>query len=258
MIRRWVSLILPPLLVLIVFIGASEAYIRWRNIPIYLAAPPSAVQEAMVEYRPELLGALLQTTEATLIGFAASVVLGILIAVLLASAKIVRNAFYPYTVFFQTVPVVAIAPLLVNWFGTGLLSVAICAFVVSVFPVIANTLAGLLSTDPALADMFKLYGANPVARLFKLRLPWAMPSTFTGLRIAAGLSVIGTIVGEFITGDLDTPGLGVLILSGIKNSKTAMAFAAILLASLLGLAMMSLLNLAGYLMLRHWHASARD
>jgi len=219
---------------------------------------PSAVAQSLMDSREELLAAVWQTTEAALIGFGASVVVGIAMAVALSSARIVRNAFYPYTVFFQTVPVVAIAPLLLIWFGPGLQSVSVCAFVVSVFPVIANTLTGLLSTDPALADMFQLYGAGPVATLFKLKLPGAMPSIITGLRVAAGLSVIGTIVGEFVAGEQDRPGVGLIIVENSKLGQTPQVFAAILVASVLGLAMLSVLNLAGYLLLRRWHASARD
>ena len=105
-----------------------------------------------------------------------------------------------------------IAPLLVIWLDPGIRSVATCAFIVSVFPVIANTLAGLLSTDPALADLFRLYGATPVATMLKLRLPSALPNVITGLRIAAGLAVIGTVVAEFQVGQFgDEAGLGVRI-----------------------------------------------
>ncbi|CAN5531134.1 ABC transporter permease [soil metagenome] len=255
---KWFSLILPPLAVLVVLTAAAEVYVRVREVPKYLVPAPSAVAHAVAETHEELLAAVWQTTEAALVGFAASALVGIGLAVALSSAKIVRNAFYPYTVFFQTVPVVAIAPLLLIWFGPGLQSVAVCAFIVSVFPVIANTLTGLLSTDPALADMFKLYRANFVATLFKLKLPGAMPSILTGLRVAAGLSVIGTIVGEFQAGDLEHPGVGVMIVESSKLGQTPQVFAAILVASMLGLAMLSVLNLAGYLLLRRWHASARD
>ena len=93
----------------------------------------------------------------------------IAIAVFLSSSKPIQRAFYPYAVFFQTVPIIAIAPLLVIWFGYGMKTVIASAFVVSIFPVIANTLNGILSTDPALRDLFKLYGATTLVTLFKLR-----------------------------------------------------------------------------------------
>jgi NitT/TauT family transport system permease protein len=165
---------------------------------------------------------------------------------------------YPFTVFLQTVPLVAITPLLVLWFQPGFYSVAISAFIVSVFPVIASTLAGMRSVDPALKDLFRIYRATPVARLWKLKLPSALPNIFTGLRIAAGLAVIGAIVGEFGAGTFDAQGLGIVILSAKREFKTDLVFAAVLLASLLGLAAFAIVNLFSYLMLRHWHASAKE
>src|SRR5205823_7874144 len=120
----------------------------------------------------------------------------------------------------------------------------------------ANTLAGLLSTDPALRDLFKLYGAGAVSTLWKLKLPWALPNIITGLRIAAGLAVIGTIVGEFVAGLLEeNPGLGIVVVEAKGIGRTDLVFAAVLAASLLGLAMLAVVNLAGYLTLRRWHAS---
>jgi NitT/TauT family transport system permease protein len=256
--RRWLWLVLPPVAIFLLLTAAAELYIRLAEVPQYLLPAPSAVWAAAREGRELLLSALWQTTLATLIGFAASAVSGVAVAMLLSSARIIRNALYPYTIFFQTVPVVAIAPLLVIWLGPGLAAVVVCAFVVSVFPVIANTLTGLLSTDPALRDLFRLYGAGPIARLLKLRLPWAMPDLLTGLRIAAGLAVIGTIVGEFVAGDIDQAGLGIILVAAAKMGDTATVFAAIGMASLLGVVMLLLLNLLGYLLLRNWHASVKE
>ena len=251
--------ILPPLIVLILLVLITEMWVRVTNKPAYLVPRPSAVWTAIVENRAELWGSLLTTARGALIGFAASVVGGILIALLLSTSKLIQRAFYPYTVFFQTVPVVAVAPLLVIWYGAGLQSVWRCAFIVSVFPVIANTLTGLLSTDPALRDLFRLYGAGPVATLWKLKLPTALPNIYTGMRIAAGLAVIGTIVGEFVAGLLEeNPGLGILVVEAKKIGRTDLVFAAVLAASLLGLVLLAAVNLAGWLTLRRWHASEQE
>src|SRR4051794_8165254 len=252
------GIVLPPLLVFIVIVAAAEIYLRWRAVPAYLVPKPSAILDVFgdPDQREQLIKGLRETTKATLIGFGGSAVAGVVIAVLLSSARIVQRAVYPYTIFFQTVPLVAIAPLLVIWLGYGLKPVAISAFIVSVFPVIANTLAGLLSTDPALRDLFRLYGASRVATLWKLRLPAALPNIITGLRIAAGLAVIGAIVGEFVAGVLTRgAGLGVSILVAKRLGNTADIFAAVLVASMLGLAMLAAINLVGYLALRRWHTS---
>lgn len=254
--RRFVWIVLPPVAVFVAITLAAEYYLRWAEVSPWLIPRPSAVFAAAHKIAPSLARSLGNTAIAALGGFAASAVIGIAVAVLLSSARVVRNAFYPYTIFFQTVPVVAIAPLLVIWFEAGLKRVAICAFVVSLFPVIANTLTGLLSTDPALRDLFRLYRAGPISSLLKLRLPWAMPNIITGLRIAAGLAVIGAIVGEFVAGDLSADaGIGVVVATEARQGRVDRVFAAILAASLLGLAMLSAVNLAGYLLLRRWHAS---
>jgi NitT/TauT family transport system permease protein len=259
--HTFITRVLPPVLVFVIVAAGLEVYVRVRHLPMYYMPRPTDVLRTLIdpEQRRRLLSSLLVTTEAALIGFTASVIAGILIAIALAASRWVRRAFYPYTLFFQTVPIVAIAPLLVIWFRAGLTSVSVSAFIVSVFPVIANTLAGLLATEPAMLDMFQLYGAGPVNRLWKLRLPFAMPSIVTGLRVAAGLAVIGTVVGEFLVGTLgDTEGLGVKIVSAMKTGRTDLVFAAVLIASLLGLALFAAVNLAGHLMLRRWHTSEQS
>jgi NitT/TauT family transport system permease protein len=250
------TLVLPPLLVFILIATGLEIFVRVRSIPIYEFAKPTDVFKAMVENRRDLLSGLWNTAEAALIGFGSSIVVGITAAILLSSSRWIRRAFYPYTIFFQTVPIVAIAPMLIIWCDPGLKPVSISAFIVSVFPIIANTLSGLLSTDPALVGLFQLYGAGPITRLWKLRLPAALPSIVTGLRVSAGLAVIGTVVGEFLVGTLgDGEGLGILIVGASKHSDTDKVFAAVLVASLLGLAMFAAVNTIGHLMLRRWHAS---
>jgi NitT/TauT family transport system permease protein len=125
------------------------------------------------------------------------------------------------------------------------------AFIVSIFPVIANTLTGLLSTDPALKDLFRLYGASAGVTLVKLRFPAALPQILTGLRVASGLAVIGAIVGEFIGGQ----GLGSVVDVARTQQRVDKVFAAVLLASLLGLALFGLINLISAVTLRRWHAS---
>jgi NitT/TauT family transport system permease protein len=247
---------LPPLLVFIAVVMSIEIFVRARSIPKYELPRPTAVWQAMVTDRADLSTALWTTTEAALIGFGSSIVVGIAAAIALSSSKWIRRAFYPYTIFFQTVPIVAIAPMLVIWCDAGLTAVSISAFIVSVFPIIANTLAGLLGTDPALVDLFTLYGAGPIARLWKLRLPHALPSIVTGLRVSAGLAVIGTVVGEFLVGTLgDGEGLGVRIVGASKQGRTDRVFAAVLVASMLGLAMFAAVNAFGHLLLRRWHVS---
>lgn len=254
--RRLLSAIVPPVLVFVAAALLAEGLVRWLEVKPYVLPAPSAVLEAIKTRHADLLASSVSTAKAAVIGFSLSVVVGVTLAVLLSTSRWVQRAFYPYTVFFQTVPIVAIAPLLVIWFDFGLKSVALSAMIASVFPVIANTLTGLLSTDPSLADLFRLYGASRVGTLLKLKLPSALPGIFTGLRIAAGLSVIGAVVGEFVSGTLERgAGLGITVMVAKRNGRTDDIFAAVLAASLLGLAMLAAINLLAYLMLRRWHAS---
>ncbi len=243
--------IVPALIPFIVITLALEILVREGVLKSYLVPPPSAVLLAIVHDWKELIAALGKTSAGAVIGFVMSAVIGIAIAVFLSSSRAIQKAFYPYTVFFQTVPIVAIAPLLVIWFGYGLRTVVASAFVVSIFPVIANTLNGILSTDPALRDLFKLYGASTLITLFKLRFPAALPQILTGLRVSAGLAVIGAIVGEFIGGQ----GLGSVVDVARTQQRTDKVFAAVLLASALGLGLFGAINLISAVTLRRWHAS---
>ena len=245
--------LLPPLIPFVALILAIEFLVREGFVRPYLVPAQSAVFLAMFSSRVELAQAMLSTAEGAMAGFAMSALTGVAIAVLLSSSAGVQRAFYPYAVFFQTVPLIAIAPLLVIWFGFGIQTVIASAFVASVFPVIANTLTGILSTDLALRDLFRLYGATPLVTLFKLRLPAALPQIFTGLRVSAGLAVIGAIVGEFIAGG----GLGSVVDIARTQQRIDKVFAAVLLASVLGLTLFGSINLVSHLTLRRWHASER-
>jgi NitT/TauT family transport system permease protein len=244
--------VLPPLVPLLALIAVTEIAVRAGWVRSFLVPAPSTVLTSLFNER-DLWSATLDTALAALIGFGLSATSGIAIAVLLSSGLWVRRAFYPYAVFFQTVPIIAIAPLLVIWVGWDRTVVA-SAFIVSIFPVIANALTGLLSTDPALRDLFSLYRASGRDTLFKLRLPFALPHIFTGLRIAGGLAVIGAIVGEFIT----SGGIGGSVIISRQQNRVDKVFAGLLLASLLGIVLFGAINLASRFVLRHWHPSERE
>jgi len=246
--------VIPALIPLLVVTAGAEFAVREGLVKAYLVPAPSSVLRAMIESRQELIGALLTTSASAVLGFILSTVVGIAIAIFLSSSRKIQKAFYPYAVFFQTVPIIAIAPLLVIWFGYGMRTVVASAFVVSIFPVIANTLSGILSTDPALRDLFRLYGASTPVTLFKLRFPAALPQILTGLRVASGLAVIGAIVGEFIGGQ----GLGSVVDVARTQQRVDKVFAAVLLASVLGLALFGVINLISYATLRRWHASEQS
>ncbi len=246
--------IILPLVTFAVACGLVEWLVARGAVADYILPPPSQVFRALTEPGTDLYRGLWQTTLAALFGFGLSVAFGMLIAIALASNRFVKQAIYPYAIFFQTVPIIAIAPMLVIWTSSQFQTVAIAACIASIFPVIANTYAGLASTDPALAELFRLYRAGPVATMLKLRLPWALPSIFTGLRVAAGLAVIGAMVGEFVGGG----GLGSVIEGAKPLLRNDKIFAAVLMASAMGLALFLIIDIVARLSLRHWHASAKN
>ncbi len=243
-----------PLIPLVAIIVLLEALRSFGIVPAYLLPTPGEVFLSLRDDRAELLEGLFSTATSSLIALVLSGLVGVTVAVLLSLSAVLKKMIYPYAVFFQTVPIIAIAPLLVIWFGFGRPTVIASAFIVSIFPVIASTLLGLESTDPSLVDLFRLYRASAWARLWKLRLPFALPQIFSGLRIAGGLAVIGAIVGEFIAGG----GLGSVVDAARTQQRIDKVFGAVLLSAVLGLVIVMVLNAASRWSLRHWHASARD
>jgi NitT/TauT family transport system permease protein len=253
--RELLSSVLPPALTFVLVVTVWEAVVRGFAVPKFLVPPPSDVLLAALRERAALAGALLTTAQGAGLGFLLSASLGSSVGLGFSLSRWLERGLYPYALFLQTVPIVAVAPLLVLWFGPGLRAVAVSAFIVSVFPIIASTLAGLRSVDPRLSDLFRLYGASLGDTLLKLRVPTAIPSMMTGLKVASGLSVIGAIVGEFVAGFSEgNAGLGITVLSAYRQLRTDLLFAAVLLASLLGLSLFALVSSVSTLLLRRLRA----
>lgn len=247
--------ILPPVVALILGLLAWEALVRVLKPAAYLLPPPSSIAAAARADLSTLAGACLTTGASAVSGFLLSALVGVAIAVVLSTSELVERAFHPYAILLQTVPIVAIAPLLVLWFGVGPRAVTASAFIVSVFPVITNALAGIRSVDQNLRDLFRLYGASRFAVLWKLELPHATPSIATGLRIAAGLAVIGAIVGEFVAGFAEgSPGLGIVVMTSYRQLRTDLLFAAVGCSALLGILLFGAVGLGASLLLRRFHA----
>ncbi len=240
-----------PLIVGVAVALIGEALTRGGLIPSYVLPAPSEVIRALVFDADELWRGFLSTALSAIIGWFASTLFGFAAALVMSLSDRVRQSLMPYAVFFQTVPVIALAPVLVIWFGFGRPTVIASAFIVSVFPVIASTLLGLRSTDTLLVELFRSYKARPLMLFWKLRLPAALPTIFGGLRVAAGLAVIGAVVGEFIAGG----GLGEVVDAARTQQRLDRVFAAVALSSALGLVMVSAINVVARRSLRPWHES---
>lgn len=240
-----------PLVAFFVIVSGWEILVQLKWINSFILPGPSQIYHSLIEDRTELWSALGYTALSVSLSFFLSIVLGMGLAILVFTSETILYAFYPYTIFFQTVPIIAIAPLLVIWFGYGIPAIVASGFIVSVFPILASTLTGLMSADPALRDLFVLYRASRLQTMVKLYLPSSLPFILNGFRISGGLAVIGTIVGEFLGG----LGIGSIIDVARAQQRIDKVFAAVLLASLLGLILIKLIDLMSYILLKNWHAS---
>jgi NitT/TauT family transport system permease protein len=252
--RSLLIAVLPPIAFFFAFLAAWQASVWLWNIRPFVLATPRAVGRAAVENFTELASATGLTAAGAAAGFGVSLVVGVLVALVFSQSAIIRRSLFPYAIFFQTVPIVAIAPLIVLWSGTGFRSVVLVAFIVSVFPIITNATAGLTSIDPDLLDLFRLHAASRWQTLVKLRLPAAVPSTVTGAKTSSGLAVIGTIVGEVFVGydSSEHIGLGFLIHQSNNQFRIDLVLCAVVLATVLGLILFGAVSLIGALVLRRY------
>jgi NitT/TauT family transport system permease protein len=229
------------------------------HVAPYMLPPPWAVAKALVARFPLVVSALAITGGESTVGLAASIIVGVIVALLFAQSRWIRKMLYPYTVFLQTVPIVAIAPLILMWIGAGVAAVAFISFIISLAPVIANMTQGLISVDENLVHLFLMHNASRGQLLFKLRLPHAVPSLFVGIRIASGIAVIGAITGELYAGSstVGGGGLGYAILYASSQLQTDYLFALVIAAIVLGLAFYFIVTFLEWHFLHRWHESAR-
>jgi NitT/TauT family transport system permease protein len=230
------------------------------KIPPYMLPGPWAVAKAVVNRFPALLNSLLLTTEAAALGLVSSIIVGVTVALIFAQWRWLRQLVFPYTILLQTVPIVAIAPLIIMWAGTGVYSVALIAFIICLAPIIANTTQGLISVEENLIHLFLMHKATSAQILFKLRLPHAMPNLFVGIRISAGIAVIGAIIGELFAGSsrVGEGGLGYSITYASAQLETDYLFALVLAATVLGFVFFFIGMFLEWYFLHNWHESSRS
>jgi NitT/TauT family transport system permease protein len=247
---------LPPIGAFVIVVGLWQLIAGQFNVPVYLLPKPSDIWNAAVDNWDSLSGALITTASETLIGFLFSVVIGIGAAILLASSKLVERSVYPYAIVLQTIPIIAIAPIIIIWFGAGINAIVFITFLIGFFPMLSNTLIGLNSTDHNMKNLFFLYNATPLQTMLRLRLPAALPYIIAGLKISSTLSVIGAIVGEYMAGlGGANGGLGYAITVAAARLKTPYLFACGLSASILGITFFLLVNQLSKRLLSSWHES---
>jgi NitT/TauT family transport system permease protein len=257
--KRQAILAVNSVVVLLCLLGLWQAIVSFNHIPAYILPGPAPVAHALLTRFPSLLNSLLITTEEAAGGLMASILVGVAGAMVFAQWRWLRQLLYPYTILLQTVPIVAIAPLIINWVGAGVFSVMIVTFIICLAPIIANTTQGLISVDENLLNLFLMYDASPGQVLFKLRLPNALPNLFTGIRISAGISVIGGITGELFAGStrVGEGGLGYAIIYASNQMETSYLFALVFAATVLGFSFFFIVMFLEWLALHNWHESSR-
>lgn len=254
-----------PFVIFVLFLGFWEYMHRdgMRRLldknPALMPSPATVIDKAFGDkvVRGQLLEGLGWTTYAAFVGLGITIVIGILLAVFMAQAVWAERSIYPYLVALQATPVLAIVPIIYSVFGGGMSSRIYVCVMISIFPIVTNTLFGLTSVDAAQHDLFTLRKASRATRLFKLQFPAAMPAIFTGFRISAGLSVIGAIVGEQFFRQGQKPGIGIIMEQFRQKLRYPAMYGGLLVAAALGIAVFFVFSWIGRLVVGHWHEATR-
>jgi ABC-type nitrate/sulfonate/bicarbonate transport system permease component len=223
---RWLA----PVGILAALLLVWEAAVRLTATPAWLLPPPSAVAATLVRERDLLFTNARVTLVEVLVGFALALVAGVLLAIALDASPALRRALYPLVIGSQTIPIPAIAPLLLIWFGYGLLPKVLVTALVGFFPIVVNMVDGLGAADRETDQLLRSLGANRWTRFRLLRWPSALPALFSGAKIAVAICVIGAVFGELVGANA---GLGYLLTRAIAQFQTERVIAAIVLLSLI-------------------------
>ncbi|MGB3305837.1 MAG: ABC transporter permease [Thermomicrobiales bacterium] len=234
--NRWVW----PLLILILLLLIWEAAVRVADTPRWMLPPPSAIYDSFRTDHSLLLRHTRVTLVEVLIGFGLALVAGITVGIAIDASRVLERAIYPLIIASQTIPMVALAPLLLIWFGYGLTPKVLITALVCFFPIAVNTVDGLRVADRETLAMLSSMGASAWQRFRLVKIPASLPSLFTGARIAITFSVIGAVFGELVGA---SEGLGYLMQRSAAQFQTARVFAAIVILSLMGIGLFSLVTL---------------
>lgn len=248
--------VIVPAALIVALLVAWELIVRIQQVPHYILPAPSLIVRTLVEHWGSLGPSLWFTVKLTSLALSAAVLGGVLLAVAFALSRWIEVALFPIAVVLQVTPIIAIAPLILIYVENTTLALLLCAWIVAFFPILANTTVGLKSADTRLRDLFTLYSATRWQRLRFLLVPSALPYFMAGLKVAGGLSLIGAVVAEFTAGTAGREtGLASRILEASFRTETPLMFAALLLVSLLGVAIFLVFSGLSKWLLGRWHES---
>jgi ABC-type nitrate/sulfonate/bicarbonate transport system permease component len=243
-----------PALFAALVIGAWQAYTAVSGVGSDTLPSPADVASALADNFSLLISNAWTTIEEVLIGYAAAVAVALPIAALIRSSRLVERAVYPWLVISQTIPIPAIAPIIVIWTGFDIRPKVIVIVLVCFFPIVVNTVDGLRAGEHEVVELLRTLGASRWQRFRLGQLPPALPLMFSGLKVAAALSVIGAVFAEWVG---SSSGLGYLILQADAQVETPVVFAAVVLLSVLGIALFALVATVERLALP-WYRATRE
>jgi NitT/TauT family transport system permease protein len=232
---------------------AWEALVRLFGVKLYILPPPSYVLSTLWTKWATIGAAAWQTAQPMLIGYGLAVAIGVALALMFAISRFIESIVYPQIVFLQIIPKIAIAPLFMIWFGYGLTSKVLIVFLLSFFPVVVSAVQAFRSIDTDIIDLARITGASPVRMFWKVQIPHALPTLFTGFKVAAALAATAAVVAEFVSSDR---GLGYLLVDYTNRFDTPGVFAAILVLSIMGLLLYASVEALERISIP-WHVSQR-
>lgn len=243
-----------PAIILIVLVAVWEIWVQFGDIPKWQLPAPSAIAQELVASWSLLLHHAYITLQEIIAGFLVALVLGLLLATAIIYSKILERAILPILISSQTIPIIAIAPLLLIWVGYGLASKIIIVALISFYPIAVNTVDGLKAINADMVAMMKSLGASRWQIFTKLQVPTSLPYMFSGIKVGISISVIGAVIGEWVGA---SGGLGYLITYSQPLFLTARVFAAIFVLSIMGIGLFALAGLVERLMLPWYYAEKR-
>jgi NitT/TauT family transport system permease protein len=227
-----------PWIVTVGMFAVWEAAVWLFGVPVYVLPPPTVIGEAMWQFGPALWSNSIQTLWTTLAGFGMAIVFGLALGLAIGWSRFVYAATYPLMVGFNSIPKVAVVPILVLWFGTGEVPAILTAFLISFFPIVVNVATGLATIEPEMEDVLRALGAKKMDIMTKVGIPRAMPYFFGSLKVAITLAFIGSVLSETVAANR---GLGHMMLSAQAAFQVPLVFACLIALAILGIGMYALM-----------------
>jgi ABC-type nitrate/sulfonate/bicarbonate transport system permease component len=254
-LRRLAGSWLPAALIVFVLLGIWEGCVRLFEVPKWLLPAPSVIAMTLVTSRELLFGHTLVTLLEVVVGFALALLCGVVLACGIAVSRTLERALYPFVIASQMVPIIVIAPLLLVWVGYGLTPKVIVVALIAFFPIVVNMVDGLKSVDPDAVNLLRTMGASRWQIFVKVQVPASLPFLFSGTRVAMATSVIGAVIGEWVG---SSQGLGYLMIRSKPQFLTERVFAAIIVLSVMGVALFVLVGIVEKLAIPWWHNEQRQ